>query len=357
MKKSYLFMIGALAVSLAACSDEEPNLRKTDGEAIDFRPAMTTSRASETTNANLTSIYVTALDGNSTADYFANLNFVKGSNGFFTSSPVYYWPGDDRELTFYAYSPSQDELGADVTITADTKEMANFTVADSIADQVDFITATATGTKKANETSGVQLNFNHQLSQIELMARTDNQAYKYEVAGMRIGRAEYMGTFDFGTSKWTLDDWHDTAVYTSYCSPTVLGSDAVSIMGPSGNAMLLPQTLTPWSPINDPDNVAREAYLSVYVRVTTVDGDLIYPFPDEVKKRTYGWVSIPLDGTWEAGKRYVYTLDFTNGSGYTDPDDPKPGIPVLQGDIKFTVNVEDWVNTPIDKSMEATQHK
>ncbi len=232
--------------------------------------------------------------------------------------------------------------------------MTGFVVADSIADQVDFITATATGTKKANETSGVQLNFSHQLSQIELMARTDNTAYKYEVAGVRIGRAQYMGTFDFSTSKWTLDDWHDTAVYTSYCSSTVLGSYAVSIMGKSGNAMLIPQTLTPWSPINDPDNVAREAYLGVYVRITTADGDVVYPFHGDT--RTYGWVAIPLDGTWEAGKRYVYTLDFTLGAGYTDPDDPNPGTPVLQGDIKFTVNVEDWVNTPIDKSMEALEH-
>ncbi|MDE6459772.1 MAG: fimbrillin family protein [Paramuribaculum sp.] len=356
MKKLYFLMLGAIAVSMAACSDEEPSLRKTDGEAIDFRPGFNGSRATETTNANLNSITVTAIDSLGGANYFTDLTFDKGGDGFFTSSPVYFWPGDDRSLTFYAYSPTMDVLGADITIDASTKEMTNFVIADSIRDQVDFVTAIATGKKSANETSGVELTFKHQLSQIELQAKSDSKAYKFEVAGMRIGRVEYIASsFDFTTSQWTLDDWHDTFVYTSSCSPVVLSSDPVSIMGDSGNAMLLPQTLRPWDPINDPDNVARERYLGALVRVTTADGDVVYPLPGD--KRTYGWVSIPLSGTWEAGKRYVYTLDFTKGAGYIDPDDPNPGKPVIQGEIKFNVEVSDWVNNSKDVSMEATLHK
>lgn len=356
MKKLYFLMLGAVAVSMASCSDEEPSLLKTDGEAIDFRPAMGASRASETTNANLTSIYVTSVDNSGDANYFTDLNFKKGSDGFFVSSPEYYWPGDDRDLTFYAYAPSATDLAADITIDKTTQEMTGFVVADSIKDQVDFVTAVATGKKSVNENSGVELTFKHQLSQIELQAKTDNKAYKVEVTGMRIGRVEYMASsFNFATSEWTLDDWHDTQVYTSSCPAVVLSSDPVSIMGDAGNAMLLPQTIIPWQPINDPDNVAREAYLGVLARITTADGDVVYPLPGD--KRTYGWVAIPLSGTWEAGKRYVYTLDFTNGAGYIDPDDPQPGTPVLQGAIKFDVNVTDWVNNSSDVSMEATLHK
>lgn len=348
--------MSAIAISLASCSDEEPALLNSQEGAIDFRPAMG-SRASETTNANLSSIYVTALKDGSAADYFANLEFKKGSDGFFESSPVYNWPGDDSELTFYSYSPSMSELGADITIDANTKQLENFSVPEQIADQVDFITATATGKKSVNEDSGVELTFSHQLSQIELQAKSGNDAYIYKVAGMRIGRAEYLGTFDFTTSTWTLDDWHDTAIYESQCDTITLGASPVSIMGPSGNAMLLPQALTPWSPKDDPDNVAREAYLSVLVNITTADGAQVYPFASDKKlgpdgkARKFAWASIPLTANWQAGKKYVYTLDFTNGAGYVDPDDPTPGDPVLGGPIKFTVNVQPWVDTPDDIPM------
>ena len=358
MKTTRLLFIGAMALTLGACAEDEPEAVATQAqEAIDFRPAMS-SRATETTNANLSSIYVTALGETSENDLFANLEFKKGTNGFFESTPEYYWPGDDSELTFYAYAPSQDELGADVTINETTKTLENFTVAEDISKQVDFITATKTGKKSVNETSGVELNFAHQLSQIELRAKTDNTAYIYKVAGMRIGRPEYMGTFDFGTMKWTLDEWHDTFVYESSCDTVTLGSTPVSIMGASGNAMLLPQTFIEWSPKNDPDNVAREVYLSVLINITSADGMRVYPFPTDTKKdadgnlRTYAWASIPLSGTWEAGKHYIYTLDFTNGSGYVDPDDPTPGKPVLGGAVKFTVDVDNWaqpdtINVPM----------
>ncbi len=358
MKSTHLFLLSALAISLASCAEEDPSMISThNSDAISFRPAMG-GRATETTNANLSSIYVTAIQDGATVDYFSDLEFKKGSDGYFESDPVYNWPGDDSNVTFYSYSPSAEELGGDITIDPTTKVMENYSVPENIADQVDFITATASGNNKENKETGVELTFSHQLSQIELQAKSSNKTYTFKVAGMRIGRPQYMGSFDFTTSKWTLDDWHDTAVYTSSCDTVTLNDTPVSIMGESGNAMLLPQTLTPWSPTGDPDNVAREAYLSVLVNVTTTEtGAQVYPSISENQldangnKRTFGWASIPLSGTWEAGKKYIYTLDFTKGAGYHDPDDPNPGKPVLGGDIKFTVNVLPWVDAPVNDPM------
>ncbi|MDE6397143.1 MAG: fimbrillin family protein [Muribaculaceae bacterium] len=351
MKHTALLLTMSLAaLTLASCSDDEPDITVHNGNspAIAFRPAMGgLSRATETTNANLSSIYITSLLGDQ--DYFDQLEFTKGSDNFFTSAKEYYWPGDDTELTFYAYSPSADVLGADVTINKDTKELTSFVTPENIADQVDFISAKATGNREANETSGVPLVFDHRLAQIQINAKSANPNYTYKVAGVRIGRPQTTGTFDFDTEEWTLDDWHETAVYTSSTDEVTLTADPVSIMGKSGNAMLIPQTLTPWSPVNDPDNVAREAYLSVLVNISTNEGVQIYPFPsDKVKDengnpRKYAWASIPLSGTWEQGKKYIYTLDFTDGAGNVDPDDPTPGEPVLGEPIKATVTVTDWV--------------
>lgn len=350
MKKSSLLLVAFSALALASCSDNEP-VSVNKGDSIAFRSGMAT-RATETNNANLNSIYVTGFVDNET--YFKNLNFIKGSDNFFTSTPVYNWIGDNESISFMAYSPSMDELGADMEITTGGKPnmtLVSYITPDSVADQVDFITANAVGTRKANEASGVELTFDHRLAQIELRAKSENKAYTVEVAGMKIGRPETTGSFDFATGEWTLDSWHETAVYESHCPKTVLTANPVSIMGPSGNAMLIPQTLTPWSPKDDPDNVAREAYLSVLVRITTTeDGMQVYPFPKDT--RTYGWASIPLSGTWEAGKKYIYTLDFTNGAGNVDPDDPNPGNPVLGGPIQFTVNVNNW-----DESDSAIPYK
>ena len=349
MKKS-LLLYGIAALALASCAENEP-IEVSKGDAISFRTGIA-SRANETTNANLNSIYVTGFIGNET--YFDNLNFIKGSDNFFTSTPSYNWIGDNESIAFMAYSPSMDELGADIEVqTSGSKpslSLVSYTVPDSIADQVDFITANAVGSRKANETSGVELTFDHRLSQIELRAKTDNTTYVYEIAGIRIGRPQCTASYDFASNTWTPDEWHETAVYESHCNSVKLGSQAVSIMGPSGNAMLIPQTLYPWSPKNDPDNAARMAYISVLLRITTADGGVqVFPFPQYASESKYSWASIPLSGTWEAGKKYIYTLDFTDGAGNTEPDDPHhPGTPVMGGPIKITASVNNWTESETD---------
>ncbi len=355
MNKTPLFLAVLSTMALASCADDETfdsrNIQNPYEEGITFRSGMA-SRATETTNANLNSIYVSAFTAGS--PYFEKENFVKGSDTYFKSNNKYEWLELNEEIKFYAYAPSESELGADIVNSTDSAGLvlSNFVVADSIADQVDFITANATGTRKANESTGVELTFDHRLSQIEVQAKSDNTDYTFKIAGVRIGRAEYMGTFDFNTNKWTLDEWHDKAVYTSYCTPFILGSEAKSIMGNSGNAMLLPQSLTPWNPGGDPDNAARGSYLSVLVQITRTDnGYRVFPYPDDTKPTDnqriagYAWASIPLNTTWEQGKKYVYTLDFTEGGGNVDPDDPTPGQPVLNGEIKFNVTVNPWVNS------------
>lgn len=217
---------GMIGLSFTSCSQDEPENELHQGMAIDFRPVMG-SRASEISNANLTDIYVTALETGDTDNYFTNLQFSKGTDGFFSSDVKYYWPGDNNTLTFYAYAPSQDAMGADVTVDNTTHEIQNFVTPENISEQVDIITAVATGNRSANEASGVPLTFSHRLSQIEIDAKSESEAYKYEVAGARIGRAQTTGTLDLATGTWTLDDWHETAVYTSSCTPVTLTATPV----------------------------------------------------------------------------------------------------------------------------------
>lgn len=111
------------ALVMVSCSEENV-LDTNKGNAIDFRAAMGT-RASETTTASMSQIYVTALTVRN-ENLFSDLLFSKQSDSYFTSQPAYHWPGDGSNLTFYAYSPSKDDLGGTLTINSTTQKLTDF---------------------------------------------------------------------------------------------------------------------------------------------------------------------------------------------------------------------------------------
>ncbi len=192
-------------------------------------------------------------------------------------------------------------------------------------------------------------------------------------------------------------------------------ASALSIMGKGGNAMVLPtkngawageanpwiapkysamtgndgdpypdQNPSPWSA----DNMEGDMYFSILLRVTLkptgseLTTQQIYPYGNntnmnvvylEKEKNSnkivgrlpsktatigadneiveFGWASVPVGVNWERGKKYVYTLDFSNGVGIQDPEDPRPGSPIIGDGIKFSVSVANWdentINTPV----------
>ena len=334
--KKLVFLLGLAAISLASCTKDivkEAN----KGRAIDFRVAAPT-RGSETTSANLTTFYVTAIDDQG-ANYFSNTAFTKIEE-YFSSSPSYFWPGDGSTLDFYAYAPSATTLGAEVNINNSSKTLTDFSPAAEITDQKDFVTAQASGNKD-DQTNGVALLFKHQLAQIEVKARNANEGYIYKVKGVRIAQPVANADFDFETESWNLSvNNSDKAVYqTTYSHTITLNTFAQNIMEEEGNnAMLIPQQLVAWDPENDPTNSQKGAYLSVYAQITTSAGAKVYP---NIEGQDYAWLAVPIDTEWEAGNKYVYTLDFTYGAGYSDPLDG-PTNNVIGDPIRFKVDVTPW---------------
>lgn len=347
MKNTFIFAAAASLLALTACTNED-SVELNQGRKINFRPAMAT-RATETNNSNLVDFKASAFLGST--PYFLNETFSKSSgSSFYNSIADYYWPGDDSELSFVAYAPV-DLQG--VTIKSTEKSLADFSPASDIKDQIDFISAQATGKKSLNEGPGVPLDFNHNLAQIEVRGLTNNKNYTFKITGIRIGEPIATGSFDFDSNAWTLAT-NKTDYESVYATPIVLGADAQSLMGANGNAMILPQQLTAWDPKGDASNTRAGAYLSVKLQINILDSEgneglQIYPFPSN---GDCIWAAIPINTNWQPGKKYIYTLDFSHGAGYVDPKNPNPGTPVLGGPIKFTVNVEDWVDTPSSLDMK-----
>lgn len=345
-----MFMAMA-AMLIASCSSDDVVSTNT-GRAIDFRTSVGT-RGAETTTANIDKFWVTAIDG-AGANYFSKQEYKKEGE-FFTSKPLYYWPVGT--LNFFAYSPSETDLGATVTINKDTKTLADFSPAAKIADQKDFVTATASGTRVDNETKGVKLTFAHQLSQIEIKAKNTNTGYIYKVVGVRIGKPVSKGTFTFSTNTWSLTTTEKANYAVEYTTdPRTLTADTdTTMMGAANdNAMLLPQQLTAWDFKTDQTNTKNGAYIALKIQITTKDGARVYP-----AKGDYDWAAVAINTNWEAGKKYVYTLDFSNGAGKVDPEKPKPvdptdpfkpGEDILGKPIKFTVTVTPW--TSADQPVE-----
>ncbi|MDE6548577.1 MAG: fimbrillin family protein [Muribaculaceae bacterium] len=197
-------------------------------------------------------------------------------------------------------------------------------------------------------------------------------------------------------------------------TPHSTAANAESIMGKGGNAMVLPTKNNAWAgeanpwiapkysaftgngedpyPDRNPKDWSADGegdmYFSILLRVTLKPtGDelttpQIYPYGNNTtmnvvylekeknsnkiagrvpSKNTtvganneiveFGWAAVPVGVNWERGKKYVYTLDFSNGVGIQDPEDPKPGTPIIGEGIKFSVSIEGWdeqpTNTPV----------
>ena len=336
MTKRLFSLILAAAVTTASCSTDELT-DVSHAEAITFRAAVQT-RAESTTTANLEEFFVTAFkhkDGKEEL-YFSDLKFKKEGTAF-VSEKIYFWPDDGSSLRFFAYTPSTGELGAEMIFSDAEKKLADFSPAADIAQQKDFCHAYAQ-VSRDQAAGGVQLTFGHNLSQIEVQAKNTNDAYVYKVRGVRIAEAVSKGSYELDNMCWLPAE--DKASYTvQYAEAITLNAEPQSIMGQGGGAMLIPQKLTAWDATGDRTNAKRGAYLAVLVSVATRDGFQLYP---KVAGQ-YAWTAVPVETEWVNGKKYIYTLDFSDGAGMLPPDNlERPGTAIMGGPLSFQVSTGEW---------------
>lgn len=379
MKKNFLFAAVALAAMTSCSNDEVVNVN--NGDAISFRASLdkAISRGAETNLQNLGAFNVTAVGNDK--NYFTNLGVTSDDQGSnWKTGSTYYWPS--FELEFLAYAPQ--ELSNKVTLSTTDKKITNFSPEQIVANQKDVVVAYNTGTREANESHGVSLNFKHILSQIAVQAKCPNPNIKIEVKGIRIVNVATSANFTFPTSpttteyvlsqnqwsEWSGNDIPQNAYKIEGNKDVVLTDTPQSLMFGTNNFMLIPQKLTPWGK----NNTSMGAYLSVLCRISSKDGDnevLLYPLAttENSKEGVYAYSAVAIDTNWEPGKKYTYTLTFCGddgGAGRIDPNpdtdnpaiDPNPipgkekGELILGKPIKFTVSVDPWQEESKNITME-----
>lgn len=436
--RKIIYTVLVILLTLSSCVQEglvvdEPMV---EDNRIYFRsnlPGITETRAGVISQDGLTECKVTSINPDDSyhidpatgeiSTYFSNLSIVKDAEGRFHTQDesTGLWPDYKSRLHFFAYYPSVESMRESIdaesfnlvnnskksgeTVNIDYR-LENFKVASDISRQVDFITAYSNGTLQENGKSGINLNFIHQLAQIDISAWGTNEKYDFEIAGVRIGNAVTKGDFNFSSSSETYP-WINTAtdkpvehVFGPGESIIHVTKDAASIMGNGGPAMVIPMTekIEAWEGNADPATSlpsysTNKMYFSVLLRVKNKNNEIIYPYPNDkdnipvtylavksdgigetkIVRRVYlikgnyytadreneefrytpdtteeihgyCWASLPVAAKWEAGKIYTYKLNYTTGIGWQDPSDPNPGDPIIErGKIPFEVEVEEWV--------------
>lgn len=358
------YLLPAALLMLASCSQEEPTTEsdRSHGDKIIFRTSLpdVVSRAKAVYINDIDTFHVTAFNHAAMTDgsletSIDNVVLKKDENSGFYSSADCQWPEKGHEsdiLQFFAYYPelpTSASLANGSSVSEGTAnidyKIKNYSIATYIPEQVDFVAASATGSMADNLFSGVAINFEHQLSRIEVNAWGANKSCDIEIAGVRIGGVNVKGTFDFnpaeGSGPWSEQEkgtveyifGNDDQIVTLSREKKLhyTSAEAASIMGAmigSDNncAMLIPTTdETGWNYGTDIRNGNQGMFISVLLRVIdkTPGGNDKQQYPYYDKSQGLNAMNIPRvvlavdnDGKIKANFGQLYKGD--NGTYYTD---------------------------------------
>ena len=284
----------------------------------------TSSRAVETTTANLKQFRVSAFQTGQD-NYMSNVSYTGSGSNWSTDAGTFYWPVSG-DLNFYCYAPDEPGKAGSFAINSSTQKLTGFVPNETAAAQKDFVYAKSTGSLAANATSGLDVNFQHALSEVSVKAKNDNKAYSVEVTGVRLGNIVSKGDFTFPSVSGSAAAWAlgtDKATYTTtWTTANKLSSTVSDLDAANVPFMLIPQQLA------ENSKAASGSYIALNVKVTMQGGDVIHN----------DWAYVALSTNWEMGKHYVYTLDFSNGAGQDEN-----GNAIISGTgIKLNVTVTPW---------------
>ena len=328
MKKILLAAVAALAI--VGCTQNEEIEKAGEKAEINFGTVVKNStRAAITKDAALQKsgfivyAYKTAeaiADATKLGDALMDsVEVTHPSDSWIVDGAPYYWPFEGK-IQFFAYA--KDDAVKNFKVAVDAKyPTLEYTIADTAADQIDFVVAKATDQSK--QTSEVSLTFTHALTQVNFSAKSENTGMEYKITSVKLANVYNSGTYNFKDGKWTKTD---AAILKTYDYPLADGgvsvtggaAEATSLSQTNGALMLMPQSMTATSKI-------------IITYEVWKDNVLI----DKVENFD---ISLSAVAAWEAGQKIRYTLALTSkgatvsfapsvgewGEPETDPLNPTP---------------------------------
>ena len=387
IKTTYL-ILGTI-LTLSSCSQEDmPYPATVRSRQITFLSSLpeVTSRAKDLTDNNLNYFRITAFNPNDKdsikngvlREYIKNDTLFKDNESGRFSSEDCLWPEtgkEDHVLHFFAYYPHLPAGTRFVNNTTVSGGKANFDykadkfkISTDISYHNDFVTAYASGSMNEKLFEGIKLQFKHQLSRIEVRAKSSNKSCRIEIAGVRIGGVRTQASYNFkaeeGAGDWTMDQSvekeHVEYIYRAGEKIVTLDNTAteVSIMGGADGAnyaLLLPDSDTDgWDFANDNTNSKKGLYLSVLLRVLdkTPGGNYKqqYPYFDNsqgLNAMNISRVYLVTDNNGEIKMGQVYKGN--DGKYYYDSANTR----VYNVPSGYTVREFGWAAVPVTGTWEA----
>lgn len=353
MKVKFLTVAAMSALLLNSCSEDIVTSESAQ-TPVGFRIAGTRATTLYSTASLPAKLTVDAYLTTTKAKFFEKIDFNKltaeeagvPANNYL-STDRYYWPaGENNGLSFFAVAGIAAANNPTVASDINAKKLSvtDFVNGDGVdATQEDLLGAFCEGTKTENAAAGVSMKLHHLLSLVEVKAKSDNPSYDFKITECKLVKIVKKGDLE---ATWTASNVAPTCVWkantdkanktqvTVNVNNEVLTSTATSL---TDKLICMPQTLTAWTntgtnKVTIANNEALtnpNSYIAIKAEITTKAGAAFYT----------GYCNIPLSGTWEAGKKYTYILDFTNGAGYDENGDPIFGKP-----INFKCEVSTWTD-------------
>lgn len=399
--KKFMYLLSVAALAMASCSNsddpiaEQSSPKLASADQLLIRPAIggASTRAYDDAASLQTTGFSMVMTGSfvnddgtgkpgTTAYDTSGTKTVTYAGSAWSLSDVtnpLWWADATTKATFAAYAPSATTIGSE------------FEVAAPLA-QNDYVVAYNEGVK-ADFKSGVPLNFQHVTSQIVVKAKNLNTtAVTIKVKATRLVNVVSKGTLSLPTvatngsfswasyTPWALGTSTATYKDTYDASPVTLEESNAQVIGQS--QYLLPQQLA--AATTDAVYQAGEAWdqsitgnaIAFLIQVSDADGAIYPVIQTGDTEQGYAWAYVPVDTNWEPGKKYIYTINFTeNAYGKIDPDQgdggtddptdptpgtddptdptPQPGDEVVDDDValSFTVTVADWEDVEEAKNL------
>lgn len=340
MKTNQLILAAALVV-LAACNktNVETNVAKLEGEEIGFN--VVNQKATKANDAiisgttygtdNTFQVWGWQSEAGDFSDVAANAasNFMSNltisycggpqsrANAWRNATHYYYWPFTGK-ISFLAVHPSTvapTTTGWDATKKKPQATFADYTISNANK-TVDLMLANNEGARRSD---ALPMVFKHALSQILVQVKTQDDYtadVKFDVNSVEFNKIDLSGDVAYANDAfaWT-DNTAQTEDWMYYATKKENINNVAADYGVAN--VMIPQEAN-----------ADDPATSAVIEGTTLT--ISYTMTQTGSAAITGTVVVPASQLWEAGKKYVYTLNFK------------------LNEILFDPTVTDWVTVNVD---------
>lgn len=277
-----------------------------------------------------------------TPNYFYNATASK-SDGGYTLSSTYYWPGSSYKMKFFAYAPTANTQYVLSGRTHAGSLTISVTIPGDVNDQKDLLVA-KTDELAGNTNTAVALSFNHALTAIRFVCGDDMQVGT--VKSVSLKNVYSKGTYHMGTQSWS--NVGTPATFPQTLNKSTTGTAGEALTTDAQTFMMVPQTLPDGAQLEVvfTDNSSIDHTLTADIKGTSwpVGKTVTY----KISSNSINWsytltVSGPADFTYTGGTRQYSVTSYRENSKGVQEAAPWTAQYSVDNGVSWTDTRPEWL--------------